>query len=48
MYRIKEKKDSDGNKYYKIQKKFFIFWVTILEYGNYERAKEILSDLKKE
>lgn len=48
MYRIKSKKDGYGSKYYKIQKKFFIFWFTLLEYGNYEHAKKVLAELKKE
>jgi len=47
MYRIKEKRDADYNKYYKIQKKFFIFWITILEYGEIKHAKKVLRDLKK-
>jgi hypothetical protein len=48
MYRVKEKQDLDGSKYYKIQKKFFIFWINIAEYGNFKHAKNILRDLKKE
>ena len=45
MYRIKNKKDLDGNNYYLIQKKFFIFWVTVLEYGDYNKAKNELEIL---
>lgn len=48
MYRIKNKKDLNGNKYYLIQKKFFVFWVTVLEYGKYEHALKELTKLNGE
>lgn len=47
MYRIKTKRDGYGNKYHKIQKKFFIFWITVAEYGNIDHAKQVLDDLNK-
>lgn len=40
MYRIKQKKDADKNKYYIIQKKIWFFWIKVFEYGNYDIAKE--------
>jgi hypothetical protein len=45
MYRIKTKKDGEGNDYYRIQKRFFIFWFTVAEYGNYEHTKIELKKL---
>lgn len=47
MYRIKTKKDGYGNKYYKIQKRFFIFWFTVAEYGDYNHTKIELDKLMK-
>ena len=48
MYKIKTKRDNEGKNYYIIKKKFWIFWIKIYEYGNYERAKEVLASLNKE
>jgi hypothetical protein len=47
MYKLKTKKDSEGNKYYVIKKKFWIFWFKVYEYGRYEHAKEVLDTLSK-
>ena len=47
MYKLKTKKDSEGNKYYIIKKKFWIFWFKIYEYGDYKHAKKVLDSLNK-
>ena len=46
MYRIKRKMDlANGKEYFVIQKKWWIFWFTILEYGDLQYAKQILKEI---
>jgi hypothetical protein len=47
MYKLKTKKDSEGNEYHIIKKKFWFFWVKIYEYGEYKHAKKVLDSLNK-
>lgn len=46
MFRIKKKMDYANNlHYYVIQKKVWLFWVNIFEYGDYSYANKVLTNL---